>query len=170
MPGGPDEDRAALGAGDDLQRVGLLVAEAPADPLGDLIARERAGLLAHVPAAGLASSVNLRSIACSRARTASVVISPPSSGSTRRSAIIARESASASRGESSPTDCSSSTARNSPGSNVAARSVRRSSTRSSSARSGASSRPCAEQPRGLIAGEVKARGGLVPGRLQVGCA
>ncbi len=40
---------------------------------------------------------------------------------------------SASLGERSPTDCSSSTARNSPGSNVAARSVRRRSTRSSSA-------------------------------------
>ena len=40
-PGGSDEDRAALGAGDDLQRVGLLVAEASADPLGDLIARCR---------------------------------------------------------------------------------------------------------------------------------
>ena len=90
-PGWSDEDRAALGAGDDLQRVGLLVAEASADPLGDLsLAISRATAPTSRPAAW-ASLVNLRSIACSRARTASVVISPPSSGRTRRSAIIARE-------------------------------------------------------------------------------
>ncbi len=131
--GGSDEDRGALGAGDDLQGVGLLAAEASADPLCDLIAGERAGLdspTSRPPAA--ASAVKRRSIACSRARTASVVIRPPSRGSTRRSAIIARERSRASRGESSPTDCSSRTARNSPGSKVAVRSVRRCSTRSSS--------------------------------------
>ena len=49
--GGPDEDCGALGAGDDLQRVCLLGAEASADPLGDLIACERAGLVANVSAA-----------------------------------------------------------------------------------------------------------------------
>ncbi len=43
--GGTDEDRGALGAGDDLQRVSLLGAEAPADPLGDVIARERSSPL-----------------------------------------------------------------------------------------------------------------------------
>jgi hypothetical protein len=42
--GGPDEDRGALGAGDDLQCVRLLGAEVSADPRGDLIACERAGL------------------------------------------------------------------------------------------------------------------------------
>jgi hypothetical protein len=129
--GWTDEDRAALGAGNDLQRVGLLGAEASPDPLGYLIACERARSTPTSRPAAPASPVNLRSIACSRARTASVVISPPSNGRTRRSAIIAREKSSASRGESSPTDCSSSTERSSPGSNVAARSVRRSSTRSS---------------------------------------
>src|ERR1019366_3934158 len=40
----PDEDRAALGAGDDLQRVCLLGAEVSPDPLGYLIACERASL------------------------------------------------------------------------------------------------------------------------------
>ena len=49
--GGSDEDRGALGAGDDLQGVCLLGAEASADPLGDLIARERASLDANVAAA-----------------------------------------------------------------------------------------------------------------------
>ncbi len=48
-----DEDRGALGAGDDLKRVGLLVAEARADPLGELVARGRARLLTDVPAGGL---------------------------------------------------------------------------------------------------------------------
>lgn len=83
--------------------------------------------------------MNLRSIACARAHTVSVVIRPPSNGRMRRSAIMARERSRASRRESSPTDCSSRTARNSPGSNVAARSVRCCSTRSSSAPSGACS-------------------------------
>ena len=48
-----DEDRGALGAGDDFERVGLLVAEARADPLGELVARDCARLLAHVPTGGL---------------------------------------------------------------------------------------------------------------------
>jgi hypothetical protein len=81
--------------------------------------------------AGLASCAKLRSIACSFARMARVVIRPPAKGSTRRSAIISRALARASAGASAPVDCSSSTARSSPGSNVAARSVNRSSTRSS---------------------------------------
>ena len=74
----------------------LLGAEASADPLGD---RSLAFARATAPtsrSAAWASVVNLRSIACSRARTLSVVIRPPSSGRTRRSAIIARENASAS--------------------------------------------------------------------------
>ncbi len=75
---GPDEDRAALGAGDDRQRAGLLVAQAPADPLGDLVARGLARPLPHVSSRRLGEVVKRRSIACSRARTASVVISPPS--------------------------------------------------------------------------------------------
>ena len=67
--GRSDEDRGALGAGDDLQRVCLLGAEVSADPLGDLVARDRAGLAANVSAAPAARMVNLCSIACSRART-----------------------------------------------------------------------------------------------------
>jgi len=51
------------------------------------------------------------------------VISPASSRSTWRSASILSANAIASRGGRSPTDCSSSTARNSRPSNVAARSV-----------------------------------------------
>jgi hypothetical protein len=34
-----DEDRSALGAGDRLERLGLLIAEARADPLGEMFAR-----------------------------------------------------------------------------------------------------------------------------------
>ncbi len=49
--GGSDEDRGPLGAGDDLQGVCLLGAEVSADPLGDLIACERAGLVPNVSAA-----------------------------------------------------------------------------------------------------------------------
>jgi hypothetical protein len=49
--GGPDEDRGALGAGDDLKCVRLLGAEASADPLGDLIAGELAGVDPDVTAA-----------------------------------------------------------------------------------------------------------------------
>ena len=54
MPAGPDEDRGALGAGDDLERVGLLVAEVPADPLGDLVACDSRASLSPTsrPAAG----------------------------------------------------------------------------------------------------------------------
>ena len=48
--GGPDEDRGTLWAGDDLQGVCLLGAEASADPLGDLVAGERASLYANVAA------------------------------------------------------------------------------------------------------------------------
>ena len=114
--GRADQDRAALGAGDDLERVGLLVAEAPADPLGDLsLALDLACSPTSRPA-GSARAPARRSIACSRARTASVVISPPSK---RQDAALGDHrvcaTASASRGESSPTDCSSSTARSSPG-------------------------------------------------------
>ena len=50
------------------------------------VARARS---AHVSACGLGERVIARSIACSLARTASVVIRPPSNGSTRRSATIA---------------------------------------------------------------------------------
>ncbi len=47
---GADENRPALGACDDPERVGLLVGEASADALSDPIGSERPRLVAHVPA------------------------------------------------------------------------------------------------------------------------
>ena len=47
-----DEDGGTLGAGDDLKRVRLLVAEARADPLGEPVARDPARPLTHIPTGG----------------------------------------------------------------------------------------------------------------------
>lgn len=66
-----------------------------------------------------ASMAVRRSIACSCARTASVVIRPPSSVNTRRSWIICRATWSASFGNSSPAVCSSATVCRSRNSNTA---------------------------------------------------
>ncbi len=49
----PDQDRHALGPGDDLERTELLVAEARAEPLGQLVPRGRARPIPHVPAVRL---------------------------------------------------------------------------------------------------------------------
>ena len=62
---------------------------------------------------GWARAVIRRSIACSWARTASVVISPPSKLRTRRSRTISRAIPSASSGDISPAVCSSTTLRRS---------------------------------------------------------
>ena len=51
--GRADEDRSSLGAGDDLEGVGLLVAEIRADALGELAGGDRPCVVAYVPAGGL---------------------------------------------------------------------------------------------------------------------
>ncbi len=85
--------------------------------------------------AGRASAAARRSIACSRARTARVVIRPPSSMRMRRSATIERASWSARSGVMTPAVCSSATARSVPGSKIASRSVSFASITSSTGRS-----------------------------------
>ena len=112
--------------------------------------------------AGWASWVARRSIACSWARTARVVIRPPSRVSTRRSRTISRATASASSGASSPAACSSTTARRSRSWKTACCSVSFASTRSSIARVGRWALGCADQPHGLIRAEAVIAAGLYP--------
>ena len=89
--GGADQDGQTLGAGHRAQRLLLLGGQGRADPLGDfpasVLSRERRRPHGRRAAA---SAPARRSIACSWARTASVVIRPPSRVRMRRSPTIAR--------------------------------------------------------------------------------
>ena len=139
-----------------------------ADALRDLPARSRSRPLADVAAGRLARARRARrSIACSWARTASVVILPPSKVRMRRSPTIARVTAIASSGPSSPADCSSATARSSPASNIASRSVSVASMRSSIARSCDVRQRGTDQVHRLIRSEPVALPCLRPHALQI---
>ena len=94
-PGGADEDRGALGAGEDFERVVLLGAEWPADALGDLTGSVLACDVADVSACGLGE---LRGAAFDRLllRANGERGHPPAlQVSTRRSRTISRATASA---------------------------------------------------------------------------
>ena len=165
-PGRPDEDRAALGAGDDLSA--WCCSALRGAPIRSATSRAAsvAGARRRRPGRRRwASWVNAAfdRLLAGRAPRASSSARPPAGARGARRSSPAR-TASASSGASSPADCSSSDrAQLAAARTSRARSVRRSSTRSASARSGRGARPRRAAAR-LVRSEVEARGGLVPAR------
>ena len=112
-PGGADENRDPLGPGESSSAWCCSGLRGPA--MRSATSRGRGSGVTSPTSrpAGWASWVTRRSIACSWARTARVVIRPPSKLRTRRSRTISRAIPSASSGAISPAACSSTTLRRS---------------------------------------------------------